>query len=93
MEPIVLYPSQRGLLPVLTELSGSTTSRRVFLSTQKGEDVWWTAESVNFVIDTGVQLKMVDYYFLQEASSLKETSADIFQYFVLSFFCRFTIQE
>ncbi|XP_072229303.1 DEAD/H (Asp-Glu-Ala-Asp/His) box polypeptide 32a [Leuresthes tenuis] len=59
MEPIVLYPSQRGLLPVLTELSGSTKSRRVFLSTQKGEDVWWTAESVNFVIDTGVQLKMV----------------------------------
>ncbi|XP_022049879.1 DEAD/H (Asp-Glu-Ala-Asp/His) box polypeptide 32a [Acanthochromis polyacanthus] len=57
--PIVLCPGPGGLLPVLTEQSGSIKSRKVFLSTQHGEDVWWDTESVNFVIDTGVQKKMV----------------------------------
>ncbi|KAM9716685.1 DEAD/H (Asp-Glu-Ala-Asp/His) box polypeptide 32a isoform 1-T2 [Menidia menidia] len=59
MEPVVLCPSQRGPVPVQTKPSGHPKSRSVFLSTEKGEDVWWTLESVNFVIDTGVQLKMV----------------------------------
>ncbi|XP_053196782.1 DEAD/H (Asp-Glu-Ala-Asp/His) box polypeptide 32a [Scomber japonicus] len=59
MVPVVLCPSQRGLLPSLTEQPDSRGSRKVFLSTQQGEDMWWAAESVNFVIDTGVQKKMV----------------------------------
>ncbi|KAM9337002.1 DEAD/H (Asp-Glu-Ala-Asp/His) box polypeptide 32a [Symphorus nematophorus] len=59
MVPVVLCPSQGGQLPVLTEQPDSERSRRVFLSTQKGEDMWWPTESVNFVIDTAVQKKMV----------------------------------
>uniref|UniRef100_A0A665WMF3 Helicase ATP-binding domain-containing protein n=1 Tax=Echeneis naucrates TaxID=173247 RepID=A0A665WMF3_ECHNA len=59
MVPVVLHAGQGGLLPFLTKQSGSKMSRRVFLSTQQGEDMWWAAESVNFVIDTGVQKKMV----------------------------------
>ncbi|XP_047465138.1 DEAD/H (Asp-Glu-Ala-Asp/His) box polypeptide 32a isoform X2 [Mugil cephalus] len=57
--PIALCTRQGALLPVLAHQPGSTKSRRVFLSTQQGEDVWWPTESVNFVIDTGVQKKMV----------------------------------
>ncbi|KAL7372458.1 hypothetical protein ABVT39_016929 [Epinephelus coioides] len=57
MVPAVLCPSRRGLLPALTEQP--ERSRRVFLSTNQGEDMWWATESVNFVIDTGVQKKMV----------------------------------
>uniref|UniRef100_A0A8C4E3R9 Putative pre-mRNA-splicing factor ATP-dependent RNA helicase DHX32 n=1 Tax=Dicentrarchus labrax TaxID=13489 RepID=A0A8C4E3R9_DICLA len=59
MVPVVLCPGQGGLLPVPTEQPGSKRSRRVFLSNQKGEDMWWPTESVSFVIDTGVQKKMV----------------------------------
>ncbi|XP_023262326.1 putative pre-mRNA-splicing factor ATP-dependent RNA helicase DHX32 [Seriola lalandi dorsalis] len=59
MVPVVLHPSQGGLLPFLTKQPGPDRSRRVFLSTQQGEDIWWATESVNFVIDTGVQKKLV----------------------------------
>ncbi|XP_038592193.1 DEAD/H (Asp-Glu-Ala-Asp/His) box polypeptide 32a isoform X1 [Micropterus salmoides] len=59
MVSVVLCPGKGGLLPVLTEQPDSKRSRRVFLSTQQGEDMWWPTESVNFVIDTGVQKKMV----------------------------------
>ncbi|XP_069016475.1 putative pre-mRNA-splicing factor ATP-dependent RNA helicase DHX32 [Embiotoca jacksoni] len=59
MVPIVLCPARGGLLPALTEQPGATKSRRVFLSTPQGEDMWWATDSVNFVIDTGVQKKMV----------------------------------
>uniref|UniRef100_A0A3Q1HAK0 Putative pre-mRNA-splicing factor ATP-dependent RNA helicase DHX32 n=1 Tax=Anabas testudineus TaxID=64144 RepID=A0A3Q1HAK0_ANATE len=59
MVPVVLCPGQGGLLHVLTEQPSSKKPRRVFLSTQQGEDMWWAAQSVNFVIDTGVQKKMV----------------------------------
>uniref|UniRef100_A0A7N8YK49 DEAH-box helicase 32 (putative) n=1 Tax=Mastacembelus armatus TaxID=205130 RepID=A0A7N8YK49_9TELE len=55
---VVLCQSQGGLPCVLTEQPGSKKARRVFLSTQQGEDVWWPTDSVNFVIDTGVQKKM-----------------------------------
>ncbi|XP_049420011.1 DEAD/H (Asp-Glu-Ala-Asp/His) box polypeptide 32a [Epinephelus fuscoguttatus] len=57
MVPVVLCPSRSGLLSALTEQP--ERSRRVFLSTNQGEDMWWATESVNFVIDTGVQKKMV----------------------------------
>ncbi|XP_035763692.1 putative pre-mRNA-splicing factor ATP-dependent RNA helicase DHX32 [Neolamprologus brichardi] len=56
---VVLCSGQGGLLPVLPEQSCSTKSRKVFLSTRQGEDAWWPTESVKFVIDTGVQKKMV----------------------------------
>uniref|UniRef100_A0A672G6T2 Helicase-associated domain-containing protein n=1 Tax=Salarias fasciatus TaxID=181472 RepID=A0A672G6T2_SALFA len=59
MVPIIMCSSYLGLLPNLAEQAGSAKSRRVFLSTHQEEDVWWPAESVNFVIDTGVQRKMV----------------------------------
>ncbi|XP_061564224.1 DEAD/H (Asp-Glu-Ala-Asp/His) box polypeptide 32a isoform X1 [Cololabis saira] len=57
--PVVLCPSQQGPVPALSEEAVPTKSRRVFLSTQQGEDAWCTVESVNFVVDTGVQKKMV----------------------------------
>ncbi|XP_063749063.1 DEAD/H (Asp-Glu-Ala-Asp/His) box polypeptide 32a isoform X2 [Eleginops maclovinus] len=59
MVPVVLCPGRRGLPTALSEQPDSKKSRRVYLSTTQGEDMWWAAESVNFVIDTGVQKKMV----------------------------------
>lgn len=59
MVPVVLCPAQGGPPPVLAEGPGCTRSRKVFLSTPQGEDMWWSTESVNFVIDAGVQKKMV----------------------------------
>ncbi|XP_020500393.3 DEAD/H (Asp-Glu-Ala-Asp/His) box polypeptide 32a [Labrus bergylta] len=59
MVPVVLCPVQGRLVPVQTEQQGATVCRRVFLSTQQGEDMWWPTESVNFVINTGVQKKLV----------------------------------
>uniref|UniRef100_A0AAQ4R412 DEAH (Asp-Glu-Ala-His) box polypeptide 32a n=1 Tax=Gasterosteus aculeatus aculeatus TaxID=481459 RepID=A0AAQ4R412_GASAC len=56
MVPVVLCPRRGGIPP---GPPGSKRSRRVFLSTKQGEDMWWATESVNFVIDTGVQKKMV----------------------------------
>lgn len=68
MVPVVLCPGHVGLLPVPTKQPGSKRSRRVFLSTQQGEDMWWPTESVNFVIDTGVQKRLASY-FLQNIST------------------------
>ncbi|XP_035853355.1 DEAD/H (Asp-Glu-Ala-Asp/His) box polypeptide 32a isoform X2 [Sander lucioperca] len=59
MVPVVLCPRRGGPLPALTDQPGSKRSRMVFLSTKQGEDIWWATKSVNFVIDTGVQKKMV----------------------------------
>nr|XP_046233234.1 DEAD/H (Asp-Glu-Ala-Asp/His) box polypeptide 32a [Scatophagus argus] len=59
MVPVVLCPAQGGQLANPNEQQDSQRSRRVFLSTHKGEDMWWPTESVNFVVDTGVQRKMV----------------------------------
>lgn len=63
MVPVVLCPGQGGLLHVLIEQPDSKRPRRVFLSTQQGEDMWWATKSVSFVIDTGVRKKMASYYF------------------------------
>ncbi|XP_032429827.1 DEAD/H (Asp-Glu-Ala-Asp/His) box polypeptide 32a [Xiphophorus hellerii] len=57
--PIVLCPSQQGSSPLLIEQAGTTNSKRVFLLTPKQEAVWLAGQSVNFVIDTGVQKKMI----------------------------------
>uniref|UniRef100_A0A8C7YW61 DEAH (Asp-Glu-Ala-His) box polypeptide 32a n=1 Tax=Oryzias sinensis TaxID=183150 RepID=A0A8C7YW61_9TELE len=54
--PVSLCSSQRELL---TEQSSSTKSRNVFLCTQQWEDVWCIPQSVSFVVDTGLQKKMV----------------------------------
>lgn len=62
MVPVVLCRGQEESPPVSTEQPGSKRSRMVFLSTQKGEDMWWPTESVSFVIDTGVQKKMVSCF-------------------------------
>lgn len=59
MVPINMSSGKGGLLPFLTEQQSTKRSRRVFLCTQQEEDIWWPTESVNFVIDTGVQKKMV----------------------------------
>ncbi|XP_034716541.1 putative pre-mRNA-splicing factor ATP-dependent RNA helicase DHX32 [Etheostoma cragini] len=59
MVPVVLCPRRGGLLPALTDQPVSKRSRTVYLSTKQGEDIWWATKSVNFVIDTGVQKKMV----------------------------------
>ncbi|XP_032357306.1 DEAD/H (Asp-Glu-Ala-Asp/His) box polypeptide 32a isoform X1 [Etheostoma spectabile] len=59
MVPVVLCPRRGGPLLVLTDQPGSKRSRMVYLSTKQGEDIWWATKSVNFVIDTGVQKKMV----------------------------------
>ncbi|XP_054898573.1 putative pre-mRNA-splicing factor ATP-dependent RNA helicase DHX32 [Poeciliopsis prolifica] len=57
--PIVLCPSHQESSPFLIEQAGTTNSKRVFLSTHKEENVWLAGQSVNFVIDTGVQKKMI----------------------------------
>ncbi|RVE59763.1 hypothetical protein OJAV_G00191740 [Oryzias javanicus] len=54
--PVILCSSQRELL---TEQSSSTKSRRVFLCMQQWEDAWCPPQSVSFVVDTGLQKKMV----------------------------------
>ncbi|XP_077407321.1 DEAD/H (Asp-Glu-Ala-Asp/His) box polypeptide 32a isoform X2 [Vanacampus margaritifer] len=56
MVPVVPGRS-RGAFGSLPDERGKT--RRVFLTTRHGEDAWWAAESVNFVVDCGVQKKMV----------------------------------
>lgn len=68
--PVVLCPGQGGLLHVLNEQPDSKKPRRIYLSAQQGEDMWWAAECVNFVIDTGVQKKMASYYFYYDIQYL-----------------------
>ncbi|XP_061611439.1 DEAD/H (Asp-Glu-Ala-Asp/His) box polypeptide 32a isoform X3 [Phyllopteryx taeniolatus] len=59
MVPLVLGPSRGGLGRPPDERGTCGKSRRAFLTTEHGEDLWWAMESVNFVIDCGVQKKMV----------------------------------
>ncbi|KAM4623602.1 DEAD/H (Asp-Glu-Ala-Asp/His) box polypeptide 32a [Polymixia lowei] len=59
MVPVVLCPGQGGQLPILGEEPGSRRSRRVFLSAQQGEDMFWAIDSVTFVIDTGLEKRFV----------------------------------
>ena len=39
--------------------SGARGTRRVFLSTQQGEDLLWGVDSLHFIIDTGVEKRFV----------------------------------
>ncbi|XP_068161094.1 DEAD/H (Asp-Glu-Ala-Asp/His) box polypeptide 32a [Antennarius striatus] len=59
LEPVDLGPGAGGPLPALKRQPGCKRSRRVFLSTHRGDDIWFPVESVCFVVDTGVQKKMV----------------------------------
>ncbi|XP_061788039.1 DEAD/H (Asp-Glu-Ala-Asp/His) box polypeptide 32a isoform X2 [Nerophis lumbriciformis] len=61
MVPVAMCPSQGGLPvpPPSDERGHARNSRRVFLATQQAEDWWRPMESVHFVIDAGVQKKMV----------------------------------
>lgn len=59
MVPMVLCPTEAGSPSGLAKEPGSKRSRKVFLATQREEDLWWAAESVSFVIDTGLQKKRV----------------------------------
>ncbi|KPP60047.1 putative pre-mRNA-splicing factor ATP-dependent RNA helicase DHX32, partial [Scleropages formosus] len=55
--PVALFPGQVGGLPLPGEEMGGT--RRVFLTSSHGEDLFWALGSVNFVIDAGVEKRYV----------------------------------
>lgn len=93
MVPVVLCPCKGGSLLVLTEQPGSKRSRTVFLSTQKGEDMCWPTESVYFVIDTGVQKKMVNYFQQNHLKYVPEMSNILMLMGLWFGLCRCTIQE
>ncbi|XP_037134647.1 putative pre-mRNA-splicing factor ATP-dependent RNA helicase DHX32 isoform X3 [Syngnathus acus] len=59
MLPTVLGPGRGGLGPPPDERGPGGITRRVFLATRHAEDAWWAMDSVNFVVDCGVQKKMV----------------------------------
>ncbi|MBN3324537.1 DHX32 helicase, partial [Atractosteus spatula] len=48
--PVPLSPEKGG---------GKCPDRRVFLTTSQGEDLFWAVDTVNFVIDTGVEKRYV----------------------------------
>uniref|UniRef100_A0A8C7NBL6 DEAH-box helicase 32 (putative) n=1 Tax=Oncorhynchus kisutch TaxID=8019 RepID=A0A8C7NBL6_ONCKI len=62
--PVVLCPGQGRPTSLLGEGMGSrgtvtTRCRLVFLSTSQGEDMFWAVDSVNFVIDVGLEKRYV----------------------------------
>uniref|UniRef100_A0A8C8FPN0 Helicase ATP-binding domain-containing protein n=1 Tax=Oncorhynchus tshawytscha TaxID=74940 RepID=A0A8C8FPN0_ONCTS len=62
--PVVLCPGQGRTPSRLGEGMGSrgtvtTRCRLVFLSTSQGEDMFWAVDSVNFVIDVGLEKRHV----------------------------------
>lgn len=70
--PVVLCPGQGRAPSLLGEGMGSrgtvtTRGRRVFLSTSQGEDMFWAVDSVNFVIDAGVEKRYVSLIPIKQA--------------------------
>ncbi|XP_063050216.1 putative pre-mRNA-splicing factor ATP-dependent RNA helicase DHX32, partial [Engraulis encrasicolus] len=62
--PVALYPGRLGPLscpcaPPQEDQPPHSRSRRVFLSHSQAEDMFWTVDTLNFVIDTGVERKYV----------------------------------
>ncbi|KAG5262326.1 hypothetical protein AALO_G00273980 [Alosa alosa] len=55
--PVALHPGRLGLDPCMAE--EQPNSRRVFLSHSQAEDMFWAVDSLNFVIDTGMERKYV----------------------------------
>ncbi|KAJ8284754.1 hypothetical protein COCON_G00036040 [Conger conger] len=55
--PLALCPTQGRGVPPLGQEQGKT--RRVFLTSSQGEDMFWAVDTVNFVIDAGVEERYV----------------------------------
>lgn len=54
---VPLCPGYSGMCPPITE--SPQTSRRVFVSCSQSEDLFWSVDTVTFVIDTGVEKRLV----------------------------------
>ncbi|CAM4712036.1 unnamed protein product [Leuciscus chuanchicus] len=54
---VPLFPGHTGICPPITE--SQQTSRRVFISCSQSEDLFWPVDTISFVIDTGVEKRLV----------------------------------
>ncbi|XP_067285887.1 DEAD/H (Asp-Glu-Ala-Asp/His) box polypeptide 32a [Pseudorasbora parva] len=54
---VPLFPGLTGMCPPITE--SQQTSRRVFVSCSQSEDLFWPVDTISFVIDTGVEKRLV----------------------------------
>lgn len=54
---VPLFPGLAGMCPPITE--SQQTSRRVFISCSQSEDLFWPVDTISFVIDTGVEKRLV----------------------------------
>uniref|UniRef100_A0A8C1VUR5 DEAH (Asp-Glu-Ala-His) box polypeptide 32a n=1 Tax=Cyprinus carpio TaxID=7962 RepID=A0A8C1VUR5_CYPCA len=57
LKALPLCPRYSGMCPPITE--SPQTSRRVFVSCSQSEDLFWPVDTVTFVIDTGVEKRLV----------------------------------
>uniref|UniRef100_A0A8C2CL69 Putative pre-mRNA-splicing factor ATP-dependent RNA helicase DHX32 n=1 Tax=Cyprinus carpio TaxID=7962 RepID=A0A8C2CL69_CYPCA len=57
LKALPLCPRYSGMFPPITE--SPQTSRRVFVSCSQSEDLFWLVDTVTFVIDTGVEKRLV----------------------------------
>ncbi|XP_017338884.1 DEAD/H (Asp-Glu-Ala-Asp/His) box polypeptide 32a isoform X2 [Ictalurus punctatus] len=55
--PVAVCPGHAGICPPITQ--HQKRGRRVFLSYSQSEDMFWSVDTVNFVIDTGVEKRCV----------------------------------
>ncbi|MCI4384519.1 hypothetical protein PGIGA_G00039600 [Pangasianodon gigas] len=55
--PVAVCPGHAGICPPITQ--HQKKGRRVFLSCSQSEDMFWSVDTVNFVIDTGVEKRFV----------------------------------
>uniref|UniRef100_A0A4W4HAK6 Helicase ATP-binding domain-containing protein n=1 Tax=Electrophorus electricus TaxID=8005 RepID=A0A4W4HAK6_ELEEL len=55
--PLAMCPLHAGICLPITE--DQKKSRRVFLSCSQSEDLFWSVDTLNFVIDTGVEKRFV----------------------------------
>ncbi|KAF4084842.1 hypothetical protein AMELA_G00110770 [Ameiurus melas] len=55
--PVAVCPGHAGICPPITQ--HQKKGRRVFLSYSQSEDMFWSVDTVNFVIDTGVEKRRV----------------------------------
>lgn len=54
---VPLFPGHTGICPPITE--SQQTSRRVLISCSQSEDLFWPVDTISFVIDTGVEKRLV----------------------------------
>lgn len=55
--PVAVGPGHAGMCVQITQHEKRV--RRVFLSCSQFEDMFWSVDTVNFVIDTGVEKRFV----------------------------------